>query len=318
VLKEYPNVPGGPIEKAQARYDVERLPVAVAQHLLRQLVALTGDPHLGLKAAQRTGVDGFQVLECVAASAATWRAAIESFLRYTRILNGAFDGRLEVRDGRAHIVLASRVELGRVSRDFQLALFFLKMARWQHPARPGFEVHFGYPRPAATSAHREVFGDASLVFGAPHDAFVMDARLLDTPQQSVDSSLHGVLRAHAEQLLMELAPGETCADGVRAQLLRLLPKHEASAERVARKLGMSRRTLTRQLEAEGTSFTELFSALRRQLAERYLQHTDDSVEDIAFQLGYSEASAFVRAFRRWNGRAPREYRRARAWRTSED
>ena len=67
---------------------------------------------------------------------------------------------------------------------------------------------------------------------------------------------------------------------------------------------MTRRTLTRRLQKEGTSFTELLDDVRRQAALHYLDKSEHSVEDIAFLLGFSESSAFVRAFKRWQGMAP--------------
>ena len=92
---------------------------------------------------------------------------------------------------------------------------------------------------------------------------------------------------------------------VRAALAIELRGGDPSAERVAAALSMHPKTLTRHLRSEGTTFRRLLDELRRQLAERYLRQAGLSVEEVAFLLGYSEASAFHRAFRRWTGRAPR-------------
>lgn len=112
-------------------------------------------------------------------------------------------------------------------------------------------------------------------------------------------------------MLVELAPGESTGARVRALLLSTLKDGPLSAEAVAGKLGVTRRTLTRRLREEGTSFTELLEDVRRQAAIHYLTASDHGADDIAFLLGFSEASAFVRAFKRWQGVAPMAYRRAR-------
>jgi AraC-like DNA-binding protein len=80
---------------------------------------------------------------------------------------------------------------------------------------------------------------------------------------------------------------------------------------VAKALAMSRRTMTRKLEAEGTTFTALLDELRRNLALRYAASTDLLLTEVALLLGFSNAAAFNRAFKRWTGMAPIEYRRAK-------
>jgi AraC-like DNA-binding protein len=148
------------------------------------------------------------------------------------------------------------------------------------------------------------------VFDAPFSGFVFDAARLDTKLASGDPSLHGVLRQHAERLLAELAQGDGLVERVRAQVLATLKDGPVAAEDVAAQMGVTRRTLTRRLAQHGTSFTALLEEVRRQAATHYLRNTDHSIEDVAFLLGFSESSPFVRAFKRWTGLAPAAYRRA--------
>jgi AraC-like DNA-binding protein len=119
-----------------------------------------------------------------------------------------------------------------------------------------------------------------------------------------------VLRAHAERMLASLAPGDSLVEQVRAQVLATLKDGPLAAVDVAERMGITRRTLTRRLQKEGTSFTHVLDDVRKQAALHYLDTTDQSVEDIAFLLGFSESSAFVRAFKRWQGVAPASYRRS--------
>ena len=93
--------------------------------------------------------------------------------------------------------------------------------------------------------------------------------------------------------------------------LGFLVLHVKSVGLVAERLGMSERTLRRKLEQEGTSFRELIDELRAHAAIKYVRDTDLTIEDVAYALGFIDAAAFRRAFRRWTKSAPHEYRRGR-------
>jgi AraC-like DNA-binding protein len=274
------------------------------------VVDLTGEQDLGLIAARETAVGAFEALEFASFSAPTWRASIETAFRYARVMNEAADFRMQIEGDRAHLVLHSTVPLTRAGIDFQTAAFHVAASRWITEKLPELEVWFTYPEPQELREHRAVFGEAALRFAAPWNGFVYAARRLDTRLPSADPSLHAVLRAHAERMLASLAPGDSLVEQVRAQVLATLKDGPLAAVDVAERMGITRRTLTRRLQKEGTSFTHVLDDVRKQAALHYLDTTDQSVEDIAFLLGFSESSAFVRAFKRWQGVAPASYRRS--------
>jgi len=107
------------------------------------------------------------------------------------------------------------------------------------------------------------------------------------------------------------APAST-AERIRAALLEALPSGQASIETVARKLSMSKRTLQRRIEAEGTSYQQILDGTRTHLAHHYLENTALSIGEISFLLGYTEPNSFYRAFRLWTGSTPDAARTARA------
>jgi len=308
LLREYPQVPAEVLDQLE-RAEPQRVPVTAAQEQLRALVALTGDPDLGLRAARTLGLGDYEVLEYVTMSASTWREAIETLLRYTRIMNEAADFALEVVGQHAHVVFRSRLPLARAGVDYQSAAYHVVASHWLTPAVE-LEAWFVHPEPEDLSQYHETFPNVRLRFGAPWDGFRFEAWRLDTPLQTHDPSLHRVLREHAEQLLTTLAPGDSLVEHVRAHVLETLKTSAPSAEATAAKLHMTRRTLTRRLRQEGTTFTDLVEEVRRHTAAHYLQTTDYSVEDIAFLVGFSGASPFVRAFKRWTGKSPLVYRKA--------
>ena len=100
---------------------------------------------------------------------------------------------------------------------------------------------------------------------------------------------------------------------VANQLASLLPSGESRAAMVARRLGMSQRSLTRHLAEEGTTFGEILEQLRHRLATRYLADDHMSVQQIAWLLGYSEVGAFNHAYKKWTGTTPRRTRNPAPW-----
>ena len=123
------------------------------------------------------------------------------------------------------------------------------------------------------------------------------------------SYLNELLTAYCEEALARRRTGR---GGLRADvenaIVPLLPHGEARAGQVARRLGMSQRTLARRLASEDLTFASVLDGLRLDLADRYLADADLSISEIAWLLGYREVSAFTHAFKRWTGKTPREVR----------
>ena len=112
-----------------------------------------------------------------------------------------------------------------------------------------------------------------------------------------------------QKRLYEMERDDSFAAKVRSALTELLPAGEGTAEEVAAKLGLSKRTLQRKLLDEDTSFQKQLNSTRELLACNYIRNTDMSSEDIAFLLGYQELNSFLRAFSIWTGMSVGEYRK---------
>jgi AraC-like DNA-binding protein len=120
----------------------------------------------------------------------------------------------------------------------------------------------------------------------------------------------GVFNAHADDLMKSLAEAKTIRGQIEAALIPVLHTGEATMESVSRHLGYSRSTLHRRLKQDGESFEFILDDLRRRLAIDYLDSRKVSVNEAAYLTGFSEPSAFSRAFRRWTGTSPGRYRKA--------
>jgi AraC-like DNA-binding protein len=292
--------------------NADRVPVSEARQLVEAAVQLTGDADLGLHAARFVLPSDFEVLGWAATSAATWRDACETVCRYVRILDEAAHCRVAVCADKAHVILGCSVPRPRAIVDFQLASFHLAIQRWAPETWPELSVWMKHDRPSDIGAYRAVFPQCQLVFRAAFDGFVYDACRLDTPLLSADPERHVAMAAHAERQLEIIRPSSRVVARVSRDILDSMIQGRVSAERTAAGLHMARRTLVRILNAHGTSYSELLKEVRYRTAMHYLQNTNRTVADIAFLLGYSECPPFVRAFKRWNGHAPTEYRRAHA------
>jgi AraC-like DNA-binding protein len=168
-------------------------------------------------------------------------------------------------------------------------------------------VFFRHPAPATTTAHRDHFG-CPVHFDSDRDALRVSKAVLDTPNRLGDESTSRFFDAHLTQALAAQGDAVPVEERVRSVVARALSEGVPSVAEVAARLGTSRRTLQRRLAAADRTFQALVDEARRDLAQRLLAGTDYPLADVAFLTGFSEQSAFTRAFRRWSGSTPRAYR----------
>ncbi|MCU1715682.1 AraC family transcriptional regulator [Pseudomonas sp. 5P_3.1_Bac2] len=143
-------------------------------------------------------------------------------------------------------------------------------------------------------------------FNAPYNAWVFDAKLLQAPLGGGDPELRKLIQQHLDNL-DRMAVQEL--PSYVSQLLRdLLPNGRTSIEQIAEYMDLGPRTLQRYLAEEGTSFQQLLDETRQSMAQRYLTDSTLNLTHMAAMLGYSELSAFTRAFRRWYGMSPKQWR----------
>ncbi|SEL98178.1 AraC-type DNA-binding protein [Blastococcus sp. DSM 46786] len=171
-------------------------------------------------------------------------------------------------------------------------------------------VELRLPAPVDPAPFAAAFGVPPR-FGAPRSTVVFDATLLDQPLPQAAPLTAALCEAQCRELLERRVSRRGLSGQVRDLLLRH-PQQMPGQEAVAAELHMSVRTLRRRLGEEGTSFRAVVDQTRRHLAEELLVTVGLSVEEVAERIGYSEASAFVHAFRRWTGASPRRWARTAA------
>lgn len=171
-------------------------------------------------------------------------------------------------------------------------------------------VHFTHEEPAYRTEYDRIF-KVPVVFASSRNALLIDENVLSLRLPPSNSYVSGIFNAHADRLLNRLERSQTLRRRVEDAVIPLLPAGEASMERIAQRMGLSRRTLHRRLKAEGVSYERLLDELRCRMALRLLRGSRLTVNETAYRLGFSDPSAFSRAFKRWTGKSPGRVRASR-------
>jgi AraC-like DNA-binding protein len=289
-----------------------RLPHAAAIRLWQAAGELTNDADLGLHVAEAIRPGQFGALDYALRTSANLGAAYARLSHYHRLLHDAAEVVLEIERDRA--ILSHRLPLpGGVPRpvsEFILAGWLVTSRQATGANCRPMAARFPHAAPANTSEHRRVFGCA-LKFGHKRSELVFPREHLELPLLKADPALQEIVESQVKALIAKLPKAEATTDAVRRFLAQELSCGQPQLAQVAPRLRMSARTLHRRLGQEGTTFRRILTEVRRELAVRHLAEGQLAIGEIAFLLGFSEVSAFHRAFKNWTGHTPRAYRTER-------
>ncbi|MEY8840681.1 AraC family transcriptional regulator [Cribrihabitans sp. XS_ASV171] len=170
------------------------------------------------------------------------------------------------------------------------------------------EVLLRHPAPRSVTAHEKWFG-CPVRFGAELDAILYDNEVLARPNILGDEGISRYLMSHLDAELSEIARAPAFVTQAQAAIAQALSEGSPKMAEIARGLGLSARSFHRRLSEHGMSYQSLAEETRRNLAEGLLRDESHSLAEIAFLTGFSEQSAFTRAFKRWFGTTPATYRK---------
>ncbi|MBZ2169443.1 AraC family transcriptional regulator ligand-binding domain-containing protein [Marinobacter sp. F4216] len=268
------------------------------------------DPALGLRLGLQTPLQGLGPLGFLLLNSPTFSAAFENAQNYLRI-----------HQSQAHISVVKEVDRMRIAYatptmptvdrfqdgEYSVGVLVkaLKTLFGEAVGTPRIELRRPSP---ANPGHFTRLTECELAFACPQDALIVDGAIAEAPITGADAELLPVLEAHARHLLT-LAPGDDeLTQRVRQMIAQALPQGLPRLGEIAGQLAMSERTLQRRLDERQLSFNRLIEDIRQQLARAYVAQSSMQFSEIAFLLGYSELSAFGRAFRRWSGSSPSAFR----------
>jgi AraC-like DNA-binding protein len=277
---------------------------------LENAASETRDECFGLEFAMQLPLPDLDVLGYVMLHSPTLEAGLVNASRYYAVQQTL--GQLSLSKGpHAQVTYALPVPAGVPTRqlvDVVLAALvkYGREATGQRSCSP-LQVQFGHAAPADPSRFEQFFR-APVSFGQPVNALLFSLDDLQLSIESPDPRLLPILQRHADDLLARIPATGTFADTVRRLIIDMLKAGNVAIEDAATRLDTTPRGLQRRLRECGSSYQLLLAETRLALAQRYLTAQTLSLTEIAYLLGYSDLSAFSRAFRRWKGQSPLAFR----------
>lgn len=289
------------------------VPIPVWHSLLTQAVALRPQlpaPGLAIGAhvqPRHVGVMGYLVL-----ASKTLGEAMLAYQRYERLFYGVDLAEIGLTGDQAEIRWGpGDIALGPLHDAVAIAALVTFLRRQIDSPPPPTLIAFTHPAPA-TRAERQAYEDffgCPVHFGDTHTRVRFPVGYLALPMPHSDPGLRSLLDRQAHALLLALPDSDTFDRALQQTMLKLLPDGNATLPRAAAELYVSVRTLQRRLDTRGLTWQQLLDRTREQLARQYLADRALTLSDIALLLGFSEQSAFTRAFRRWTRSTPAQIRR---------
>ena len=269
------------------------------------------DEWLGFHLARSFDLREIGLVYYVVASSSQLADALRNAERYSQINNEGVRLRFRMQDGTAAISL-DYVNVDRQADRHQIEFWLVTLVRiCRQVTNSRFSPlrlktrHFRNKTPAEVKA----FFGVDIEFGADADEICLPQTIALLSVVGRDEYLNELLRRYADEALARKRRERPMVRSMAEDILsKQLPHGRVTASEVARRLGMSSRTLSRKLAEEGTSFAEVLDQLRTALAKRYLHDETLPVSEIAWLLGYREVSSLTHAFKRWTGMTPRRFR----------
>lgn len=304
------------IKRTFASSPDNRVPGSQVERLWQIAAERTGDPLVGLHMGECYNPGALDIFGYVMLSCTTVGEALLKFSRYAPLLNDGM--RIELISEKAIAYCRCTFVEGADNYllrtpDQAVDTTWAGLARELkrlpvHPIIP-HSVWFRHAAPSlqAVSEYQRVI-EAPLQFGAAEDRFAIPVDALEQPLRSANPALLQVFDQYADKALRQLELADSRAQQVARVVAEKLKGSTPVLGDVARHMAMSTRNLQRVLRESGTSYQLLLDEVRRDVAIQHLSNPATSVSQVGFLLGFSESSAFHRAFRRWTGQSPSAFR----------
>ncbi|MEH6800419.1 MAG: AraC family transcriptional regulator ligand-binding domain-containing protein [Halopseudomonas sabulinigri] len=295
-----------------SRAPADLVPMPLWQSMLAQAVALQPEqpaPALQIGAQiqpRHVGVLGYLLLAC-----SNLAEGMAAYQRYERLFYG--DDLVQMSSSATDVTLAwpAQASTGELADSVAIAALLSLLRRLLDTPPVPLRVCFVFPEPPdekVVVAYHDFFA-CPVHFSVDSTQVVFPTSVLTLPLPRSDPSVRRLLDRQAQAALLALPESDAFARALQQCMLRLLPEGALNLSQVAEELHVSVRSLQRRLDARGQNWRQLLDRLRQQLAQQYLADPALLLSDIALLLGFSEQSAFNRAFRRWSGETPAKARR---------
>ena len=307
-------IAAGGLSSADLADNDNRVPFAAYVALMRAAKAATKDDALALHYGEAVDIADVSIVGLIGRASATMMDAFLQLNRYVRLVVDVdleTEPRFQLRHERGGAwVVDMRRDPSAFPELTESAFAQLVCGTRRFGPTPlVLAVHVTHPAPSYAAEYERVLR-APVTFNSDWNALMVDLSWATRPVAVLPGYVFGVLSERGDALLQELAASKTLRGRIEALLLPVLHTGDVGMEAIAEKVAMSRPTLLRKLKEEGTTFESVLDELRYRMAVEYLTGRRASVNETAFLVGFSEAAAFSRAFKRWTGKSPKAFRDA--------
>jgi AraC-like DNA-binding protein len=287
----------------------KRIPLDRYQALMLASKVLCNAPALGVQLGEAAVFSQISIVGLICSCAATTAEAFAQINRYGRLVvevnghrpEGRFDivpcdGEVWLLDTRQdpnsfpELTESAFAMMINLAREFSDKLFAKK-------------VHFTHADPGDRAEYERILG-APVTFGCNSNALLLEESLMNVKLSPADRYVFGIFNERADAMMETLKSSSTIRGRVESELIPILHTGVLNMARIAESLGLSRQTLYRKLKAEGTNYERLLDELRHKMALHYLSAKKVSLNETAYLTGYSDPTAFSRAYKRWTGNRP--------------
>lgn len=285
-----------------------RLPVRSAAMLVERVAEATADPAAALHVAESLDERGLGPVAYLAITSPSLRIAMQRVVAFLPLATTAARYRMELAGDDAWFVVdVLDASLSRYQLELAVAINLMFPRRFVEGGFAATGVYFRHGPPACLAEYRRLLGP-NLHFNADFTGYRFSANDLERPMRRADPGLSDTLESYATEMLRRIPAEDDWGRAVRNAVRAAVEAGGVSLPRVARVLAVSSRTLQRRLSERGETLGGIVAEVKCEMAKALLSRADLSVSDVAFLLGFSDPANFYRAFKRWTGHSPREYR----------
>lgn len=287
-----------------------RYPYALVRQLWQQAIDITDDPCLGLRMANYWHPSDFHALGYAWLASPTLKSALLRAVRYFDVVStDPEELRLEEnKDSYRFIIDTSKVQQRGMDEEYDVfATLLVDMCRISSRTKfSPLKLELQRPIPSCSKDFEDYF-QCPIIFSAEQNIIHLPKKEIEMPLPTANTEMLAASDKIVTDYLAQLKRHDIAVQ-VKSKLIELLSSGHATQESIASTLNMSPRNLQRRLQQEGTSFKSLLETTRKDLAKQYIRNSNLSINEITFMLGFSEPANFTRAFKRWTGSSPTEYR----------
>lgn len=297
------------VDPEMVRSPDARIPIETYLLIQDEAAEYVHDPYFGLHMGQFAEAGSWSILGYMMMNCRNLGEVFEKSGRYSRVIGNLIEARAELKFNKVKVIFFTPPHAPKMSRHCFEATFSSSVRMMRsltgvdlHP----LEVMFIYPEPESRSEYERIFR-CPVQFGQEDNSFTLDMSIVNVPILMANPGLLEYFEKYAQDFLAEMDRNDEHTRAVTKIILSKLDDEALSINKVAREMAVSVRTLQKRLEDEGVLFSDLHKDIRQRLAQKYLRE-NYTVEQITYLLGFSEPSVFRKAFKKWSGVTPREYR----------